>query len=160
MLLLKERHFHSFSELRPHVTPHRPCHTSFQPLRTNGLSKPNICFSLQCNYSVCYWGQMVVNQQIINVAGHSLFLALERSQGVKFPLPRLVRCISFYSFGFLMYNCNWIAITMEKLLIKPFSLKKKKLFLQCKNDTTKRWLVSITCSCHKVWMLKSGECES
>lgn len=106
MLLLKERHFHLFSELRPHVTPCRPCHDPFQPLRTDDLSKPNICFSIQCNHSVCYWGQMVVNRQIINVAGHSLFLALERSQGVKFPCSRLVRCISFDSVGFLMYNCN------------------------------------------------------
>lgn len=94
MLLLKESHFHLFGELRPHVTPCRPCHTPFQPLWTNDLTKTNICFSIQCNYSVCYWGQMVVNRQIINVAGYSLFLALERSQGVKFPCFRLARCIS------------------------------------------------------------------
>lgn len=29
---------------------------------------------------------------------------------------------------------------MKKLLIKPFFLKKKILFLQCKNDATERWV--------------------
>lgn len=67
----KESHFLLLSELRLHVTPNRPCSSPFQPLRADDLSKPNICFSIQCNYSVCYWGQMVVNRHIINVADHS-----------------------------------------------------------------------------------------
>lgn len=112
----KERHFHLLSELRLRVTPHRPCSSPFQPLRADDLSKPNICFSIQCNYSVYYWGQMVVNRQIINVADYSLFLALERSQGVKFPCSVLTRDEFFHSVGYIYIynNCSLLFTLMEE----------------------------------------------
>lgn len=41
--------------------------------------------------------------------GHSPFLALEGSQGVKLPHWRLAKCLSFDSLAVLIYNCHWIS---------------------------------------------------
>lgn len=59
---------------------------------------------------------MVVNRQIINVADYSLFLALERSQGVKFPCSVLTRDEFFHSVGYIYIfnNCSLLFTLMEE----------------------------------------------
>lgn len=89
-------------------------------------------------------GQMVVNRQIINVAGYSLFLALERSQGVKFPCSRLARSISSQLDFWCITAIELLDTVVDYPLIKPFFLKKNYIsFIWSKNDAAKRWLVSI-----------------